>query len=218
MTASEDVRKAQPERIGAVRPDPVADGVPSQRRPESSTAATRRPPRLEDAASTRRDQTAETTALPPVDVPVAPRTAPAPTKAQPRPKAPRGARRATFTIIRVSPWSTFRLALLVGVALFAFWMVGLTTLYTVLERVGVWDRLNGTLSELVKGSGYDPGDVVTLGNTLLFGGAVGLVCIVLFAGFVAACVAAYNFCTELAGGVELTLAEPRPDDAGQRTR
>ncbi|MBB5891356.1 DUF3566 domain-containing protein [Kutzneria kofuensis] len=194
------MRKAQPERVGATRPRPIVDGVPEQRRPE-------------ERAGKRRDDVAETTALPAVSAPVVPDNIPD----EPRRRRSRGQRRATFNVDRISSWSMFRLAIAIGAALFVPWMIGLVTLYAVLQRAGVWDRLNGTLNDLVRGGGHDVGNVINFGSVLLAGAAVGLLTIVLFAGFVGACVLAYNYCSELAGGVELTLAEPRVDDTAARS-
>jgi Transmembrane domain of unknown function (DUF3566) len=199
------MRKAQPERIGTERigsvpPDPVAGGVPEQRRPT--------------AGSMPRGRDGETSTLPPVAVPVLPDGLGASAQARPRPETRRrgGQRRATFTIVGVRPWSLFRLGLCVGAALFVCWMVGLIACYVILQRAGMWDRLNGTLSDLLRGSGYDTGSVVTFGRAMAVGGAVGVVSIVLLAGFIAACALVYNFCSELAGGIELTLAEPAHQD------
>ena len=97
--------------------------------------------------------------------------------------------------------------------MFVCWMIGLIACYVILQRAGAWDRLNGTLGDLLRGSGYDTGSVVTFGRVMAVGGAVGVVSIVLLAAFIAICAVVYNFCSELAGGIELTLAEPAHQDA-----
>jgi hypothetical protein len=178
VSDTQNMRRAQPLRI--------AEGVPEQRRaadhPDGPAG------RLAD----------DTTTMAPVSAP------PRPDREQP---APGGLLRASFTVLRIRSGSVFRLVAVVGTALFVLWMIGVVTAYIVLARLGVLDRLNGTLADLLKGSGHDAGNLVSFGNVLLVGAATGLLNVVLVAAFFGACVHVYNLCSELAGGLEVTLAE-----------
>jgi hypothetical protein len=136
----------------------------------------------------------------------------APPRESPRPdeKSPSdGVLRASFTVVRVRSGSVFRLVAVVGVVLFVCWMIGVVAAYVVLARMGAVDRLNNTLAELLKGSGHDVGNLVNFGTVVLVGAVTGLLNVVLVAAFVGACAQVYNSCSELTGGLELTLAESR---------
>lgn len=190
MTETRNMTKTQPVRF--------VDGVPQQRRPEGSA---------EDGAGRRLVDATAT--LAPVPVPVVPDTAVVAEPVKREATRPNGVRSATFTIVRVRSRSVLRLAVVVGVALFALWMIGVVAAYIALARMGVWDRLNATLADLVKGSGHDVGNVASFGNVVIAGVVLGLLNVALVGLLAAACAQVYNSCSEIAGGVELTLAEPR---------
>jgi len=59
---------------------------------------------------------------------------------------------------RLDPWSVLKLALVLAGVLFLIWLVVVGLLYGVLDGMGVWDRLNGTYSDLVSGAGSSGGD------------------------------------------------------------
>jgi hypothetical protein len=71
------------------------------------------------------------------------RSRPAPTALR---RPGRGPRRASLQIKRFDPWSVLKLSLVLGVAMFFVWLVAVGVLYTVLDGMGVWDKLNGTYS------------------------------------------------------------------------
>ncbi len=117
-------------------------------------------------------------------------------------------RRASLQIKRFDPWSVLKLALVLSVALFLVWLVAVGVLYGVLDGMGVWDKLNGTYSDLVSVNGQDDEDVlISAGRVFGVAAVVGAVNIVLLTAFVTVGAFIYNASADLAGGIEVTLSE-----------
>lgn len=120
----------------------------------------------------------------------------------------RGPRRASLQIKRFDPWSVLKLSLVLGVALFLVWLVAVGVLYTVLDGMGVWDKLNGTYSSLVQGDspeGVEP--LISVGRVFGVAAVVGAINIVLISALTTVCAFIYNASADLAGGLEVTLSE-----------
>lgn len=121
----------------------------------------------------------------------------------------RGPRRASLQVKRVDPWSVLKLALVLSVAMFLVWLVAVGVLYGVLDGMGVWDKLNGTYSDLVSGSGGSSGSapLISIGSVFGIAAVVGAINIVLFTALSTVAAFIYNVSADLAGGLEVTLAE-----------
>jgi hypothetical protein len=123
-------------------------------------------------------------------------------------KAGRGPRRARLQLRHIDIWSAFKISFVLSIALFFIWMVAVGVLYGVLGALGVFDTLNDLFGQLGSASGSDvAGDVVTPG--VVFGGAavIGAVNIVLLTALCTVATFIYNLCSDLVGGLELTLSE-----------
>ena len=125
--------------------------------------------------------------------------------ARPSPSnAARPARRARLLVRHVDPWSTLKFSFVLAVAMFFVWLVAIGVLYGVLDGMGVFEQINGLYDE-VSGNGGDslfsPG--LVLGTAAL----VGVVNIVLFTALATIGSFVYNICSDLVGGIEITLAE-----------
>ena len=120
---------------------------------------------------------------------------------------PRGPVRASMQLRRIDPWSALKVSLLLNVALFFVWMIAVAFLYLVLGAMGVWNKLNSNVGDLLTNSGGGGGDLVSA--TSIFGGAalVGLVNIVLLTAMATIGAYIYNLSTDIVGGVEVTLAD-----------
>ncbi|RJQ88885.1 DUF3566 domain-containing protein [Amycolatopsis panacis] len=140
------------------------------------------------------------------DVPPAGRTRPTPSALR---RPGRGPRRASLQIKRFDPWSVLKLALVLGVALFFVWLVAVGVLYTVLDGMGVWDKLNGTYSSLVGGEGASaPADpLISAGRVFGIAAILGAINIVLISALATVSAFIYNVSADLAGGLEVTLSE-----------
>ncbi len=117
-------------------------------------------------------------------------------------------RRASLQVKRFDPWSVLKLALVLSVALFLVWLVAVGVLYGVLDGMGVWDKLNGTYSDLVSVNRQgDEGVLISAGRVFGMAAVVGAVNIVLLTAFATVGAFIYNASADLAGGLEVTLSE-----------
>ncbi|SDC79963.1 DUF3566 domain-containing protein [Actinokineospora iranica] len=120
----------------------------------------------------------------------------------------RGPRRANLQIRRFDPWSVLKLSLVLGVALFFVWLVAVGALYAVLDGMGVWDKLNGISSELLNTTdGTTSGPLISAGRVFGIAAIIGAINIVLFSALATVGAFVYNVSADLAGGLEVTLAE-----------
>ncbi|HVV09122.1 DUF3566 domain-containing protein [Amycolatopsis sp.] len=120
----------------------------------------------------------------------------------------RGPRRASLQVKRFDPWSVLKLSLVLGVAMFFVWLVAVGVLYTVLDGMGVWDKLNGTYSSLVSGDGGDaPAPLISAGRVFGIAAILGAINIVLLSALATVSAFIYNVSADLAGGLEVTLSE-----------
>jgi hypothetical protein len=120
----------------------------------------------------------------------------------------RGPRRANLQIKRFDPWSVLKLSLVLGVALFFVWLVAVGVLYAVLDGMGVWDKLNGISSEILQPTDGGTGEpLISAGRVFGVAAIIGAVNIVLFSALSTVGAFIYNVSADLAGGLEVTLAE-----------
>ncbi len=121
----------------------------------------------------------------------------------------RGPRRASLQVKRFDPWSVLKLSLVLGVALFFVWLVAVGLLYTVLDGMGVWDKLNGTYTSLVSGEGADSSvdPLISAGRVFGVAAIFGAINIVLLSALATVSAFIYNVSADLAGGLEVTLSE-----------
>ncbi|MBY3553758.1 DUF3566 domain-containing protein [Modestobacter lapidis] len=124
----------------------------------------------------------------------------------------RGPRRARLQLRHIDTWSALKISLVVSIALFFVWMVAVGILFGVLNGLGVFDTLNDLFGQLGSVSGGDTGgeggsEVITAG--VVFGGAavIGLINIVLMTALCTVGSVVYNLCSDLVGGIEVTLSE-----------
>ena len=119
----------------------------------------------------------------------------------------RGPRRANLQIKRFDPWSVLKLSLVLGVALFFVWLVAVGALYAVLDGMGVWDKVNGISTDLLQGSENASAPLISAGRVFGVAAIVGAINIVLFSALATVGAFVYNVSADLAGGLEVTLAE-----------
>jgi hypothetical protein len=121
----------------------------------------------------------------------------------------RGPRRARLQLRHIDTWSALKISLVLSIALFFVWMVAIGILYGVLSGLGVFDALNDLFGQLGSSSGDEEvvSDVITPG--IVFGGAavIGAINIVLMTALCTVGAFIYNMCSDLVGGLEVTLSE-----------
>jgi hypothetical protein len=117
---------------------------------------------------------------------------------------PRPPRRARLLVRHIDPWSTLKFSFVLSVAMFFVWLVAVGVLYGVLDGMGVFEQINGLYDEVSGNTGdrlFSPG--LVLGSATV----VGAVNIVLFTALATIGAFVYNICSDLVGGIEVTLAE-----------
>lgn len=120
----------------------------------------------------------------------------------------RGPRRASLHVKRLDPWSVLKLSLVLAIAMFFVWMVAVGVLYGVLDGMGVWDKLNGTYNDLVSSAGNTGGGpLISAGRVFGVAAIIGVINIILFTALATIGAFVYNVAADLAGGLEVTLAE-----------
>ncbi|GAB4582189.1 DUF3566 domain-containing protein [Nocardia sp. NPDC127526] len=114
--------------------------------------------------------------------------------------------RATVQLRHIDPWSTLKVSLVISVAMFFVWMLAVGLLYLVLEGMGVWERLNSTFTDMVSDSSSTA--LIDAGTVFGYAGVIGLINVVLLTALSTVGVFVYNQCTDLVGGIQVTLADP----------
>ena len=208
----------------AAAPDGTAPGEPTP--PVSATQSIPTGSQKAQAPATGASAAAKPTGGPPGAPPVPPATGSGPllgsstaasaselpaatTARRPGRSAGRGPRRARLQLRHIDTWSALKIYLVVSIALFFVWMVAVGILYGVLSGLGVFGTLNDLIGQLSSPAGNQGGggDVITAG--VVFGGAavIGAVNIVLLTALCTVTAFVYNLCSDLVGGLEVTLAE-----------
>ncbi|WP_256474917.1 DUF3566 domain-containing protein [Aeromicrobium sp. REDSEA-S32_B7] len=112
-------------------------------------------------------------------------------------------------LTHVEPWSVTRLAFVVSVALMIVSVVAVTIFWVVLDLTGIWDQLNGTVSNVLSDSAgsFDLTDYLGLGRlvglTLIFSA----VNVVLMTAIATIAAHLYNLAAQLLGGIEVTFTD-----------
>jgi hypothetical protein len=117
-------------------------------------------------------------------------------------------RRARLTVKRIDPWSTLKFSFVYGLAGMIVLLVAVVVLYGVVDSMGVIDSIRSFLAD-VNSNPTGGGLVVWLSfnRVLLVAAVLGLVNVILFTAFATLTAFIYNVCTDIVGGVEVTLAE-----------
>jgi hypothetical protein len=118
-------------------------------------------------------------------------------------------RRARLTLKRIDPWTTLKFSFVYGVAGMVVLIVAVVVLYGVVDAMGVIGSLRSFLGD-VSSNGNNGGglaDWLSFDRVLLLSFVVGLINVVLFTAFATLTAFIYHVCTDIVGGVEVTLAE-----------
>ncbi|WP_199036218.1 DUF3566 domain-containing protein [Glycomyces salinus] len=128
--------------------------------------------------------------------------------------AGRGPRRARLRLKRIDPWSVMKFSFAVSIVLFIVMVVATTVLYIALDAMGVFDTVNDMLAMLMgtnsdaAGGGVDTENIrITAKGVIGAAALLGVVNMVLFTALATLGSFIYNVCSDLVGGIEVTLAE-----------
>jgi Transmembrane domain of unknown function (DUF3566) len=137
---------------------------------------------------------------------------------QPRPAAPAAAtapagprtRSARLRVAKADPWSVMKVSFLLSIALGVCTIVAAAVLWTVMDAMGVFSAVGGTISDATassEGGGFDLQSFLSLPNVLLFTTVIAVIDVVLATALATLGAFVYNLSAGFVGGVELTLAE-----------
>ena len=150
------------------------------------------------------------TAKAPVGKPVVKRPAPKspPTLVKPAQKAK--ARRARLLVSKVDPWSVLKMAFLLSVALGIVTVVAAIVLWSVLDTIGLFDKVNSFINDIQGKEGGTPFDllsIASLGQVASFSTIVAVVNVVLLTTLSVLSAWLYNISATLVGGIGVTLTD-----------
>src|SRR4051812_19203235 len=120
----------------------------------------------------------------------------------------KGGRRARLTLKRIDPWSMLKFSFVYSLAGLVVLLVAVIALYAIVDAMGVIDSIRGFLHD-VEGDNSDNGIASWLGfgRVMTVALVVGGVNVILFTAFATLSAFVYNVCTDLVGGIEVTLAD-----------
>ena len=131
---------------------------------------------------------------------------------QPRPAArpvPR-TRKARLRVAKADPWSVMKISFLLSIALGICAIVAVTVLWMVLDSIGVFSTVGGTIADAT-GSGSQNGfqlqSFLSLSHVVMFTALIAVIDVVLATALATLGAFLYNLSAGFVGGVELTLAE-----------
>jgi hypothetical protein len=201
---AEAVSSAQPS-VEATQAIPTTGSVRAQAGPSApSPASTPAPPPASTPAPPPAGAASPQASRPPVDA-----RASEASRGSRRGGKGRGPRRARLQLRHIDTWSALKISFVLSIALFFIWMVAVGVLYAVLSALGVFGTINELFGQLGSSSGSSSAssDVITPG--LVFGAAavIGAINIVLLTALCTVGAFIYNLCSDLVGGLEVTLSE-----------
>lgn len=140
--------------------------------------------------------------------------APAPTGAVRRPRTgarttPR-IRKARLRVAKADPWSVMKVSFLLSIALGICTIVASAVLWMVMDAMGVFSSVGGTISEATgsnESNGFDLQSFLSLPHVLMFSSIIAVIDVVLATALATLGAFIYNISAGFVGGIELTLAE-----------
>ncbi|WP_371661236.1 DUF3566 domain-containing protein [Streptomyces sp. NBC_00280] len=215
-----DARGPQTQQYGAGG-GPAAPGAPGAM-PVAEPAAQRAaaPPQQSPLPGDRQPQQPAGPYHPPQAYPAAPAGPAAPVQApvqagavrRPRTGAstlPR-TRKARLRVSKADPWSVMKVSFLLSIALGICTIVAAVVLWMVMDAMGVFSTVGGTISEATgsnESNGFDLQSFLSLQNVVLFTSVIAVIDVVLATALATLGAFIYNLSAGFVGGVELTLAE-----------
>ncbi|WP_435885741.1 DUF3566 domain-containing protein [Streptomyces erythrochromogenes] len=123
--------------------------------------------------------------------------------------APR-TRKARLRVAKADPWSVMKVSFLLSIALGVCTIVAAAVLWMVMDAMGVFSTVGGTISEATgsnEGNGFDLQSFMSLPRVLIFTSVIAVIDVVLATALATLGAFIYNLSAGFVGGVELTLAE-----------
>ncbi len=172
---------------GAQGAQSATGALPSERQPQQQGSQPYHPPQAYQGAQTgavRRPRTGARTT---------PRT-----------------RKARLRVAKADPWSVMKVSFLLSIALGICTIVAAAVLWMVMDAMGVFSTVGGTISEATgsnESNGFDLQSFLSLPRVLMFTTIIAVIDVVLATALATLGAFIYNLSAGFVGGVELTLAE-----------
>jgi hypothetical protein len=120
----------------------------------------------------------------------------------------KGGRRARLVVRRIDPWSTLKFSFVYSLAGLVVLLVAVIALYAIVDAMGVIDSIRTFLNDIEgKNSSSSIAQWLGFGRVMTVALVVGGVNVILFTAFATLTAFVYNVCTDLVGGIEVTLAD-----------
>ncbi|WP_093851028.1 DUF3566 domain-containing protein [Streptomyces pini] len=119
-------------------------------------------------------------------------------------------RKARLRVAKVDPWSVMKVGFLLSIALGICTVIAVAVLWMVMDAMGVFAAVGGTVSEATSsdsGGGFDLQGFLSLPRVLTFTSVVAVIDVVLMTALATLGAFIYNMSAGLVGGIEVTLAE-----------
>jgi hypothetical protein len=123
--------------------------------------------------------------------------------------APR-TRKARLRVAKADPWSVMKVSFLLSIALGICTVVASAVLWMVMDAMGVFSTVGGTISEATgsnEANGFDLQAFLSLPHVLMFAAIIAVIDVVLATALATLGAFIYNLSAGFVGGIELTLAE-----------
>ncbi|MCH0564384.1 MULTISPECIES: DUF3566 domain-containing protein [unclassified Streptomyces] len=119
-------------------------------------------------------------------------------------------RKARLRVAKADPWSVMKVSFLLSIALGVCTIVASAVLWMVMDAMGVFSTVGGTISEATgsnESNGFDLQAFLSLPHVLMFSTIIAVIDVVLATALATLGAFIYNLSAGFVGGVELTLAE-----------
>lgn len=119
-------------------------------------------------------------------------------------------RKARLRVAKADPWSVMKVSFLLSIALGVCTIVASVVLWMVMDAMGIFSTVGGTISEATgsnEGNGFDLQSFLSLPRVLIFTSVIAVIDVVLMTALATLGAFIYNLSAGFVGGVELTLAE-----------
>ena len=119
-------------------------------------------------------------------------------------------RKARLRVAKADPWSVMKVSFLLSIALGICTIVASAMLWMVMDAMGVFSTVGGTISEATgsnESNGFDLQSFLSLPHVLMFASIIAVIDVVLATALATLGAFIYNLSAGFVGGIELTLAE-----------
>ncbi|MER5847044.1 DUF3566 domain-containing protein [Streptomyces sp. NPDC002012] len=119
-------------------------------------------------------------------------------------------RKARLRVAKADPWSVMKVSFLLSIALGICTVVAAAVLWMVMDAMGVFTTVGGTISEATgsnENNGFDLQSFLSLPRVLIFTSVIAVIDVVLATALATLGSFIYNLSAGFVGGIELTLAE-----------